>query len=108
MVDGLKGPWPMSHRGPEPRRFFNNINEIKPILFPHRNIGSPNLRGGAYNVSAFKGPLLNEALLLQYDNFLGDPLVYTNLEMVPALLLPGTCALAGQNADHMMLQPAPA
>ncbi len=55
-----------------------------------------------YNVSAFKGPLLNEALLLQYDNFLGDPLVYINLEMVPALLLPGTCALAGQNAVHVV------
>ncbi len=30
------------------------------------------------NVSAFKGPLLNEALLSQYDNFLGDPLVYAS------------------------------
>ncbi len=54
------------------------------------------------NVSAFKGPLLNEALLLQYDNFLGDPLVFTNLEMVPALHLPGTCALAGQTAAHVV------
>ncbi len=55
-----------------------------------------------FNVSAFKGPLLNEALLLQYDNFLGGPLVYINLEMVPALLLPGTCALAGQTAAHVV------
>ncbi len=28
------------------------------------------------NVSAFKGPLLNGALLLQYNNFLGGPLSY--------------------------------
>ncbi len=26
-----------------------------------------------YNVSAFKGPLLNGALLLQYDNFCASP-----------------------------------
>ena len=37
------------------------------------------------NVSAFKGPLLNEAHLLQYDN-----------------LLPGTCALAGGTAAHVV------
>ncbi len=40
-------------------------------------VPSPWMESPLYsNVSAFKGPLLNEALLLQYDNFLGGPLSY--------------------------------
>ncbi len=82
--EGIEGWWMCLQKYFQGKNCKNRTNHW---TIPYAHIGNEMQHDTCldYNVSAFKGPLLNEALLLQYDNFLGGPLVFTDLEMVPAL-----------------------